>query len=79
MTEISTTDDRPGSLMRLVRAAGGGLLNIVLALIFWLLITPVGFIFRMFRGDPMRRELTNESSYRVPSGDEAERRMDRMY
>lgn len=41
---------------------------IILGIIFFLVFFPAGFLMKLFRGDPMRRELDTEApSYRVES------------
>ena len=40
---------------------------LLMGLVFYLTITPVGALRRIFGSDPMRRKFTDEDTYRVPS------------
>jgi len=54
--------------MRFGLALGWVETRIVLGLIFYLMIFPMGLVMRLMSNDPMRRELQKrEPSYRVPS------------
>lgn len=41
---------------------------LILGIVFYLVVSPIGLVMRMFRGDPMRRSLEAQApSYRVPT------------
>lgn len=41
---------------------------VILGVVFFLVVTPMGLVMRLFRNDPMRRQLGQDTdSYRVPS------------
>lgn len=40
---------------------------LIMGLVFYIVITPVGVLRRVFGTDPMRRELNDSKTYRVPS------------
>ena len=48
-------------------AEGLGWINsrIILTVVFYLLIMPMGVVMRLFGGDPMKRQLNKDDSYRV--------------
>jgi O-antigen/teichoic acid export membrane protein len=54
--------------MRVGLLIGSVMTPFVLSVVFFLLILPAGLLMRVFRGDPMERNLDNGApSYRVPS------------
>lgn len=52
---------------------------IILGVVFFLLITPIGLLRRLFSGDPMARKFTDEASYRVPSQQAPAKNMERPF
>jgi hypothetical protein len=40
---------------------------LILGLVFFVIVTPVGLVRRMFGSDPMRRDLDGADTYRIPS------------
>jgi saxitoxin biosynthesis operon SxtJ-like protein len=66
--------------MRLAMAIGSVVNAVVLAIVFFLLITPMGLLSRMMGKDPMRRSLDpNAGSYRVKSKVAKREHMARTY
>jgi len=65
----------PGSMrglycgwMRIAMAIGNVMNRIILAIVYFIVITPMGFVMRMMDKDPMRRKLDKSvASYRVLS------------
>jgi len=53
--------------------------RLILGLMYYLIITPIGAIMRLFGWDPMRRRLGVGTSYRVPSRDRPIKHMERPY
>ncbi len=53
--------------------------RLILGLMYYLMITPIGAIMRLFGWDPMRRRLGVGTSYRVPSRDRPIKHMERPY
>ncbi len=53
--------------------------RILLGLVFYLLITPVGGLMRLFGWDPMQRRLGLGTSYRVPSRNRDQRHFERPF
>lgn len=59
-----------------------GALNtrIILGLVFYLIITPIGLIMRLFRWDPLRRRTAvAATSHRVPSHSKPKQHMERPF
>lgn len=58
-----------------------GLINtrIILTFLFFLVFLPVGFAFKIFRKDPMKRSFTKQDSYRIKSRDQLKYHMERPY
>lgn len=58
-----------------------GVINsrILLGLVFFLMITPLGAGMRLFGWDPIRRRLGHATSYRVPSRDKDRRHFERPF
>ena len=52
---------------------------VILGLVFFLMITPVGLIRRMFGIDPMARKLDEGKSYRIQSKKAATRNLERPF
>jgi hypothetical protein len=66
--------------MRLVMPIGSIVNAVILAIVFFLLITPMGLVLRMMGKDSMRRSLhSSASSYRIKSKVAARDHMERMY
>lgn len=66
--------------MRVVMPIGSIVNAVILAIVFFLLITPMGLVHRMMGKDPMRRSLhSSASSYRIKSKVAARDHMERMY
>ena len=53
---------------------------IIMAAVFYLIITPTGLVMKVFSRDPLRRRLSDEeSSYRVPSHKAERKRIERPF
>jgi hypothetical protein len=53
---------------------------IILGIVFYVVIMPMGLVMRLFGHDPMRRKLdTDEASYRVPSKPATRESVERPY
>jgi hypothetical protein len=53
---------------------------IILGIVFYVVIMPMGLVMRLFGHDPMRRKLdTDEASYRVPSKSAPRESVERPY
>ncbi len=52
---------------------------IIMGLVFFLVITPIGLIRRMLSSDPMARKFHNEESYRVPCKKTLAKNMERPF
>ena len=66
--------------MRVAMAIGSVVNAVILAMVFFLLITPMGLVSRMMGNDPMRRSLdANAGSYRVNSKVAERDHMERTY
>ncbi len=53
--------------------------RILLGLVFYLILTPLGVLMRLFGWDPMQRRLGQNTSYRVPSRDKDQRHFERPF
>lgn len=53
--------------------------RILLGLVFYFMITPLGAFMRLFGWDPMQRRLGQGASYRVPSRDRHQRHFERPF
>lgn len=54
--------------------------RIILSIMFYLIILPVGVVMRMFGKDPMARKITkNQKSYRITSSDPDKTHVERPY
>ncbi len=66
--------------MRVAMAIGSVVNAVILAIVFFLLITPMGLLSRMMGKDPMRRSIdANAGSYRVKSKLAERDHMERTY
>lgn len=66
--------------MRVVMPIGNIVNGVILAIVFFLIITPMGLVHRLMGKDPMRRSLNSSaSSYRIKSKVAARDHMERMY
>lgn len=66
--------------MKIGMALGWVNSRIILGLVFYVLILPMGLIMRLFGKDPMRRQYDSASqSYRIPSQREPRERMEKPY
>ena len=66
--------------MRLGHAIGWVNTRIILGLVFYIMILPMGLIMRMFGNDPMARKFDKTvSSYRVKTMSEPKERLERPY
>ncbi|MDX9875158.1 MAG: SxtJ family membrane protein [Spongiibacteraceae bacterium] len=53
---------------------------IILSVLFYLMVTPIGWLMRLFGKDPMRRQLdAAQQSYRVPSTGHDKAHMEKPY
>lgn len=53
--------------------------RLLLGLVFYLMLTPLGALMRLFGWDPMQRRLRQADSYRVPSRDRDQRHFERPF
>lgn len=53
--------------------------RVLLAVVFYLMIVPVGLAMRLVGHDPLRRKTTGAASLRVPSAERAPRDMEKPY
>jgi len=66
--------------MRVAMAIGHVINTIILAIVFYLVITPMGLVMRLMGKDPMRRVLDKDAtSYRVVSKVAAKNHVERPY
>jgi len=66
--------------MRITMAIGNVVNTIILAIVFFFVITPMGFMMRMMGKDPMRRRLDESVvSYRVMSNKHDKNHVERPY
>ena len=66
--------------MRVALVIGKVINSVILAIVFFIVITPMGFVMRMMGKDPMRRMLDeNLKSYRVISKVAARNHVERPY
>ena len=66
--------------MRVGHAIGWVNTRIILGLVFYIMILPMGLIMRMFGNDPMERKIDKSaSSYRVKTMSEPKERLERPY
>ena len=52
---------------------------LIMGLVFFLVITPIGLIIRLKSGDPMARDFNKEESYRVPRTEIPAKNIERPY
>ena len=60
-SEIGNDDDRGGFVSSIVSLVT----PVLLALVFFLVVTPVALVYRLFSKDPMNRNFNDGKSYRV--------------
>ena len=66
--------------MRIGMAMGWVMSRVILSILFFLLLTPVGFVGRRYRQDPMARPLDREAeSYRVPTEPRANNHLEKPF
>jgi hypothetical protein len=77
----------PGSIrpfynawMRLSLVIGGVMNYVILGIVFFIVMTPIGFVMRIFGHDPMRRAFDRAATtYRTVSGKLSEHNMERPF
>ncbi len=68
------------SWMRLGLVLGWVSSRIVLSVVFYILITPVGLVMRLFKRDPMKRKCNSSmNTYRIQSSQRSKNHMERPF